>query len=57
MDIQDEYKQMIIDCQNRKARMSEWEQKFINNLYNLMDIQTFSKKQIEILNKIWDRIT
>ena len=47
---------MIDDCMNREAKMYEWEQNFIENLSEKSS-SGLTKKQIEKLHQIWERIT
>lgn len=50
----EEIRLMIKDCQKRCTKLTEWEQTFINNIY---EYRKLSPKQIERLNIIWDRVT
>ena len=43
---QDEYQQMIKDCENRESKLSEWEENFIDSLYDWIAD-----------DKIWERVT
>lgn len=54
---EEEIKVMILDCQKRESKLSEWEYDFIENLYDQLGYKPFAQKQLEILGKIWDRIT
>lgn len=51
----EEIRQMIIDCKNRKSKMSDWEYKFIFSLNE--NIKELSYKQIERIEEIWDKVT
>lgn len=50
----DEIRDMIVDCMNRESKLTEWEVDFIDSL---MDRDYYTDKQIEKLEKIWNRIT
>jgi uncharacterized protein YgfB (UPF0149 family) len=55
---QDEYAQMIEDCEKRAERLSEWEQSFIDSLsVQLSRGKVPTAKQIEKLSDIWERAT
>jgi len=54
----DEYLQMIVDCEARESRMSDWDRAFVDSLgKRLGDGRTLTPKQIEKLNEIWERVT
>ena len=54
----DEYTQMLTDCENRESRMSEWECGFVDSLSKQIgDGRMPSRKQIEKLEDIWERVT
>ena len=49
---------MIQDCELRESKLNDWEASFISNIGDVHDhYGVLSEKQIEILNKIWERIT
>lgn len=62
-----ECEQMVKDCINRQSKLTEWESDFIESIDNQLDRQAvledrqarpgLSEKQINILEKIWDKIT
>ena len=54
-----EYLQQIDDCEQREARMSEWEQGFISSIRSQIEGQGKrpSQKQSDTLTKIWEKIT
>ena len=55
---QDEYQQMIKDCENRESKLSEWEENFIDSLYDwIADDKIPTSKQVEKLENIWERVT
>lgn len=51
----DDINQMIEDCKNRESKMTDWEINFISDLDGIDYHPT--QKQIDTLEKIWDRIT
>lgn len=54
----DDYVKMVEDCENRESMLSEWEAGFIESVGNqLAEQQRISPKQIETLEKIWDKVT
>ena len=49
---------MIDDCQLRESLLSEWEIDFIESIdTQLYQANSLSPKQVEILEKIWDKVT
>ncbi len=53
-----EYAQMVEDCEKRESRLTEWEQSFIDSIgQQLLKERPLSVKQIETLEKIWERAT
>ena len=54
----DDYRTMIDDCSDRESQMSEWECGFIESLdEQLYDTKSLSTKQIDVLNRIWEKVT
>lgn len=54
----DETDQLILDCENRDDKLTEWEQSFIQSIREQYDRRgSLSDKQREILEKIWERVT
>lgn len=54
----EEYAKMLDDCEKRESRMTEWEQQFCDSLSNqLARGRTPSAKQIETLDRIWEKVT
>lgn len=54
----DEYLTMIDDCEKRESKLSEWEENFISSVrMQIENGRTPSPKQIETLERIWDRVT
>ena len=53
----DDYRTMIDDCSDRESQMSEWECDFIESIdEQLYDTKSLSTKQIDILNRIWEKV-
>lgn len=53
-----EHYQMIEDCEARESLLSTWEAGFIDSAKDYMeDGHSLSPKQVETLEKIWDRVT
>lgn len=54
----DEYLQMIHDCEKRESRLSDWERSFIDSFSQQIAMgRVPSAKQIEVLDKTWERAT
>lgn len=54
----DEYLKMIDDCDKRESRLSEWDCSFIESIRSRLEQEKpLSTKQIETLDKIWERAT
>lgn len=54
----DEYLAMIADCKKREAKMSEWEQKFIDDMKDRIDRRQLpTPNQLEKINEVWERVT
>lgn len=49
---------MIEDCMKRKSKLTDWETGFMRSLYPQLSEKGFlSEKQLDTLDKIWERIT
>jgi hypothetical protein len=48
---------LIEDCERRKSKLTEWELKFMHSLSRQMEKTPLTNKQIQKLEKIWERIT
>jgi hypothetical protein len=54
----DEYLQMVTDCENRESRVNDWERGFLDGVrYRLESGEGISPRQIETLDRIWERVT
>ena len=54
----DEYLQMIEDCEARESRITEWEAGFLDSIKrHLENGRYLSGKQVGILDGIWERAT
>jgi hypothetical protein len=54
----DEYLAMVEDCEKRESRLTEWEAGFIDSIRSRLERELpLSAKQIETLDKIWERAT
>jgi hypothetical protein len=54
----DEVEQIITDCENREERLTDWERNFIDSVSKqFKEKGSLSPKQLEVLNKIWDKVT
>lgn len=45
---------MVEDILKREEKLNEWERYFMDDI---SCIKHFSPKQVEVINKIWDRVT
>jgi hypothetical protein len=55
---QEEYLDMIEDCEKRQSKLSEWEEGFIQSLREWIEAgKVPTPKQTEKLDNIWDRVT
>jgi len=58
MNIKQDQIMMVLDCENRESRLSEWENSFIDSIGNqLGNDRQLSRKQDALLEKIWDKVT
>lgn len=54
----EEQRQMLIDCENRESKLTDWERTFIDSLADQMAKgRRLSEKQAERLDEIWERVT
>jgi hypothetical protein len=54
----DEYMQLIEDCENREDRLSDWERGFIDSVRRQIEGGgALSEKQAEKLNDVWEQAT
>lgn len=54
----DEYVTIVEDCEKRESRLTEWETGFIDSIRGQLERERpLSAKQIETLEKIWERAT
>jgi hypothetical protein len=54
----EEVLEQIGDCENRSEKLSDWELNFIDSIsQQLVVTGSLSEKQIEILDRIWNKVT
>lgn len=54
----DEIFEMLSDCMSRDLLLNEWETEFIGSLEKQLDNnRSLSIKQIDILERIWEKVT
>lgn len=54
----DEVLEQIGDCENRSGKLSDWELQFIDSVsQQLSKTGSLSSKQLETLDKIWEKVT
>jgi len=52
------YVEMLDDCESRDDNMNDWESDFCESIREQLDNgRSLSTKQVEMLEKIWDRLT
>lgn len=53
-----EYLRLVEDCEKRESRLTEWEVNFIDSIRSQLERETsLTSKQIEVLDKIWEKAT
>ena len=52
-----EHQTMLDDCEARESKLTEWEAKFIASLQEQIAERSLSQRQVEILERIWERVT
>lgn len=54
----EEYLVMVVDCEKREKRLSEWEREFIASLRSRLEAGRMpTARQVETLNETWERAT
>lgn len=54
----DEVLEQIGDCETRSKKLSDWELNFIDSIsQQLTRTGSLSEKQLEILDRIWEKVT
>jgi hypothetical protein len=57
-DWTEEYLTMIEDCEKRERKLSAWDADFLASVKDrLIDKKPLTPKQIECLDRIWERAT
>ena len=57
MSNQDEVAQMLDDLERRSEKLTDWETTFVDSVTEQMVRRPLSVKQIETVEKIWERVT
>lgn len=58
MSAHDEHQQMVKDCIDREAKLTNWERSFIDSIERqLAQDRALSQKQADTLDSIWERVT
>jgi len=58
MSDHDEHQQMVLDCETRESKLTDWERGFIDSISRqIAEGRRLSEKQAERLDTIWERIT
>jgi hypothetical protein len=53
-----EHEQMVVDCEAREGRLSDWERKFIDDMERILrNGGTLTHGQGEKLEEVWERVT
>ena len=51
-------RELVIDCVNRQSKMTDWEVDFIASISDQLDAgRDLSERQMEILERIWEKVT
>lgn len=53
----DEHVQMVQDCIARESKLSAWERDFIDSIEKQIADGSLTEKQIQKLDRIWERVT
>jgi hypothetical protein len=54
----EEHQQMVQDCENRESKLTDFERSFIDSISrHLAAGRTLSIKQIQVLERAWERVT
>ena len=54
----DDYAQLIEDCEYRESRLSDWDRGFIDSVKKQLESnRPLSRKQSELLDEIWEKAT
>lgn len=54
----DDTEQLIADCEARETKLSEWEAGFVQSIREQFNRKgSLSEKQLETLEKIWEKVT
>ena len=58
MSAHDEHQQMVKDCIDREAKLTDWERSFIDSIERqLAQDRPLFQKQADTLDSIWERVT
>jgi hypothetical protein len=58
MSAHDEHQQMVKDCIDREAKLTDWGRGFIDSIERqLSQDRALSQKQADTLDSIWERVT
>ena len=53
-----DHPQMIVDCENRESKLSDWERQFVDSISRqLANGHALTAKQSETLDDIWEKVT
>lgn len=51
-------RELVTDCVNRQSKMTDWEVDFIASISDQLDAgRDLSERQMEILERIWEKVT
>lgn len=54
----DDYAQLIEDCEHRAKRLSDWDRGFIDSIKKQLESsRSLSRKQSDLLDEIWNKAT
>ena len=57
MSATEEHAVMIVDCEKRESKLTDWQREFIDSISKQIATRPLSVGQSEKLDEIWDRVT
>lgn len=57
MTTQDDVLQMLDDCEKRSEKLTDWELGFVDDVQKQIETRPLSLRQLETLERIWERVT
>lgn len=58
MSTHEDHVQMVLDCENRESKLTDFERSFIDSIgRQLAQGRALTEKQVEVLDRAWERVT